>query len=169
MRRQPRRGRRPIVSSAPRWIEGDRRRGGRRSQSSSPLLFERERNADLVSAAVPGRPAMGVPDTFTREETSIPTSITWRRSRAISGPDSRLAPWNESTMNRALRQAKEQGGICIFYPSQGTTFNSCEEAKDFYNLYSWEVGFGIRYGCKGNKHINLPNWLQGNDKITKNA
>lgn len=75
------------------------------------------------------------------------------RSRAISGPDSRLAPWNESAMSRALRQAKEQGGICIFYPSEGTTFNSCEEAKDFYNLYSWEVGFGIRYG-KSRKNSN---------------
>jgi hypothetical protein len=52
MRRQPCRGRRLIVSSAPRWIEGDRRRGGRRSQSSSLLLFERERNTDLVSAGV---------------------------------------------------------------------------------------------------------------------
>ena len=27
----------------------------------------------------------------------------------------------------------------------GTSFDSLEEAYDFYNLYSWESGFGIRY------------------------
>lgn len=28
----------------------------------------------------------------------------------------------------------------------GTTFDSVCEVYDFYNLYSWEKGFGIRYG-----------------------
>ncbi|KAM3333619.1 hypothetical protein ACQJBY_028612 [Aegilops geniculata] len=28
----------------------------------------------------------------------------------------------------------------------GTTFNSMVDAYDFYNLYSWEKGFGIQYG-----------------------
>lgn len=32
----------------------------------------------------------------------------------------------------------------MFYPYEGTTFSSYEEAKEFYNLYSWEIGFGIR-------------------------
>lgn len=31
-------------------------------------------------------------------------------------------------------------------PELGTTFDSLTEAYDFYNLYSWENGFGIRYG-----------------------
>ena len=36
-------------------------------------------------------------------------------------------------------------------PSVGLTFDSVGEAYDFYNLYSWEVGFGIRYGkCRNN-------------------
>jgi hypothetical protein len=26
------------------------------------------------------------------------------------------------------------------------TFNSREEARDLYNLYSWERGFGVRFG-----------------------
>ena len=28
----------------------------------------------------------------------------------------------------------------------GTSFDSLDEAYDFYKLYSWEKGFGIRYG-----------------------
>jgi hypothetical protein len=31
-------------------------------------------------------------------------------------------------------------------PEQGMEFDSLQEAHDFYNLYSWELGFGIRYG-----------------------
>uniref|UniRef100_A0A8R7U6H4 Protein FAR1-RELATED SEQUENCE n=3 Tax=Triticum urartu TaxID=4572 RepID=A0A8R7U6H4_TRIUA len=31
-------------------------------------------------------------------------------------------------------------------PKIGTTFDTLGEAYDFYNLYSWEKGFGIRYG-----------------------
>jgi hypothetical protein len=34
----------------------------------------------------------------------------------------------------------------VINPEIGTTFDSITEAYDFYNLYSWEVGFGIRYG-----------------------
>jgi hypothetical protein len=34
----------------------------------------------------------------------------------------------------------------VIKPEIGTGFISLEEAYDFYNLYSWEVGFGIRYG-----------------------
>ena len=37
-----------------------------------------------------------------------------------------------------------QTGGAIFFPYEGTKFNSFEEAKEFYNLYSWEAGFGIR-------------------------
>lgn len=29
-------------------------------------------------------------------------------------------------------------------PVIGTSFDSIDEAYNFYNLYSWEVGFGIR-------------------------
>jgi len=40
----------------------------------------------------------------------------------------------------------DRPGHAIFFPYQGATLNSFEEAKEFYNLYSWEVGFGIRTG-----------------------
>ena len=55
-----------------------------------------------------------------------------------------MSPADESAIARAIRTAKEREGQPIFFPYEGTTFNSFEEAKEFYNLYSWEVGFGIR-------------------------
>uniref|UniRef100_A0A453PGJ8 FAR1 domain-containing protein n=1 Tax=Aegilops tauschii subsp. strangulata TaxID=200361 RepID=A0A453PGJ8_AEGTS len=33
----------------------------------------------------------------------------------------------------------------VVNPAVGTSFDSLDEAYQFYNLYSWEVGFGIRY------------------------
>lgn len=30
-------------------------------------------------------------------------------------------------------------------PADGNHFDSMAEAFEFYNLYSWEIGFGIRY------------------------
>ena len=47
----------------------------------------------------------------------------------------------------------------IFYPTPGMVFDSIEEAREFYNLYSWEVGFGIKYGRsnrnKGNDYRTM--------------
>jgi hypothetical protein len=37
---------------------------------------------------------------------------------------------------------KTESASC--FPMLGTSFNSCEEGREFYNLYSWEIGFGIR-------------------------
>ena len=34
----------------------------------------------------------------------------------------------------------------IFEPSVGLQFDSEDEAVEFYNLHSWEVGFGTRMG-----------------------
>lgn len=33
-------------------------------------------------------------------------------------------------------------------------FNSCEEAKEFYNLYSWEMGFGVRFNRRKRTQTN---------------
>jgi hypothetical protein len=49
----------------------------------------------------------------------------------------------------ALRASAEKTTSQIFNPT--LVFDSLEEAYEFYNLYSWEVGFGIRYG---NSNIN---------------
>ena len=52
--------------------------------------------------------------------------------RAISGPDARMAPWEESAASRALRAAQGRSNEPVFEPVVGATFNSCEEAKDSY-------------------------------------
>jgi hypothetical protein len=43
----------------------------------------------------------------------------------------------------ALRNAPYRKTKYIFEPLVGLTFDS-EEAYQFYNMYSWEVGFGIK-------------------------
>uniref|UniRef100_A0A8R7V0Z9 Protein FAR1-RELATED SEQUENCE n=1 Tax=Triticum urartu TaxID=4572 RepID=A0A8R7V0Z9_TRIUA len=41
----------------------------------------------------------------------------------------------------------------------GTTFTSVAEAYDFYNLYSWEKGFSIRYD-KSRLHVQRTKCMQ---------
>uniref|UniRef100_A0A0A9DU44 Protein FAR1-RELATED SEQUENCE n=1 Tax=Arundo donax TaxID=35708 RepID=A0A0A9DU44_ARUDO len=48
----------------------------------------------------------------------------------------------------------------LFLPSVGQTFPSLSDAYQFYNLYSWEVGFSIRSerNQNGKEHINMKQW-----------
>jgi hypothetical protein len=46
----------------------------------------------------------------------------------------------------SIREYTEKLGDEVIDPCLGTSFDSLGEAYDFYNLYSWEHGFGIRYG-----------------------
>ena len=73
------------------------------------------------------------------------------RKSAREGPSARIAVNEESAITRALSQAARNRGSPIFQPLEGTLFSSSEEARDFFNLYSWEIGFGIRYG-RSNKN-----------------
>jgi hypothetical protein len=56
------------------------------------------------------------------------------------------AAWNYGAVERAFRDAAGKGGGRIFEPDVGKKFESIQEAFEFYNLYSWEIGFGIRLG-----------------------
>ncbi|TVU20202.1 hypothetical protein EJB05_36401, partial [Eragrostis curvula] len=56
------------------------------------------------------------------------------------------AAWNYGAVERALRDASLRGDACIFEPAVGKSFDSSEEAFEFMNMYSWEVGFGVRFG-----------------------
>ena len=51
-----------------------------------------------------------------------------------------------STLEQSIRKFAEEPTNSMIKPEIGTSFDSLGEAYDFYNLYSWEVGFGIRYG-----------------------
>jgi hypothetical protein len=69
------------------------------------------------------------------------------RCRGREGPDVRDGPPREfGAVELALRNSSTRGTKYILEPVIGTSFDSLAEAYEFYNLYSWEVGFGIRYG-----------------------
>jgi hypothetical protein len=51
-----------------------------------------------------------------------------------------------SALETALRGFAERKSDEVVCPVIGLTFDSMGEAYDYYNLYSWECGFGVRYG-----------------------
>jgi hypothetical protein len=53
---------------------------------------------------------------------------------------------NLGAVERALRDAGDRKDGHIFDLTPGKIFESTQEAYEFYNMYSWEKGFGIRYG-----------------------
>jgi hypothetical protein len=55
------------------------------------------------------------------------------------------ASW-KSALEKSIREYAKKIGDEVIDPCLGTTFDSLGEAYDFYNLYSWEHGFSIRYG-----------------------
>jgi len=52
----------------------------------------------------------------------------------------------ESIVTHASRTSIDYLGLPIFMPFVGLDFNFIKDAQDFYNLYSWEIGFGSRRG-----------------------
>lgn len=53
-------------------------------------------------------------------------------------------PGRTSALEKAIRGFAEYPGDNVIVPTLGASFDSLSEAYDFYNLYSWEKGFGIR-------------------------
>ncbi|XBI63463.1 hypothetical protein VPH35_043868 [Triticum aestivum] len=49
-------------------------------------------------------------------------------------------------LEKTLRLYAEKKNGTVVVPVVGNNFDSLGEAYDYYNLYSWEIGFGIRYG-----------------------
>uniref|UniRef100_A0A453TCE7 Protein FAR1-RELATED SEQUENCE n=1 Tax=Aegilops tauschii subsp. strangulata TaxID=200361 RepID=A0A453TCE7_AEGTS len=48
-------------------------------------------------------------------------------------------------LEKALTGFADNHSETVVIPSVGLTFDSINEAYEFYNLYSWETGFGVRY------------------------
>ncbi|XBI87337.1 hypothetical protein VPH35_025446 [Triticum aestivum] len=61
-------------------------------------------------------------------------------------PDRVPCPSRMSALEISIRKYAEQPDKSVVKPELGLSFDSLGEAYDFYNLYSWEVGFGIGYG-----------------------
>uniref|UniRef100_A0ACD6A2Z7 Uncharacterized protein n=1 Tax=Avena sativa TaxID=4498 RepID=A0ACD6A2Z7_AVESA len=90
----------------------------------------------------------GLADSAQCEEKKKTTSSDWReRMRSDRAPPERtLCPSRQSALEKSIRGYAEKLGDEVIDPCLGTCFDSLCEAYDFYNLYSWEHGFGICYG-----------------------
>lgn len=60
-------------------------------------------------------------------------------------PDRKSCPDRTGALEQTIRGDADIGEHVV-EPAIGLTFDSLGEAYNFYNLYSWEHGFGIRYG-----------------------
>ena len=77
-----------------------------------------------------------------------PEAPSWtKRLRLGSAPPDRLpCPSRMTALELTIRKYAEQPDKSVMRPELGLSFDSLGEAYEFYNLYSWEIGFGIRYG-----------------------
>ncbi|KAI4981696.1 hypothetical protein ZWY2020_022188 [Hordeum vulgare] len=77
-----------------------------------------------------------------------PQTAGWaKRVRVGRAPVERLpCAGRVCALEKTLRCYAEKKTDTVVVPAIGYTFDSLGEAYDFYNLYSWEIGFGIRYG-----------------------
>ena len=57
-----------------------------------------------------------------------------------------------SALELTIRSYAEKKTETVIVPAMGASFDTLGEAYDYYNLYSWEVGFGVRYG---KSHLNV--------------
>uniref|UniRef100_A0A453DNQ6 Uncharacterized protein n=1 Tax=Aegilops tauschii subsp. strangulata TaxID=200361 RepID=A0A453DNQ6_AEGTS len=55
-------------------------------------------------------------------------------------------PGRVCALEKTLRGYAQKKIDTAVVSTVGSSFDSSGEAYDYYNLYSWEVGFGIRYG-----------------------
>uniref|UniRef100_A0ACD5ZA16 Uncharacterized protein n=1 Tax=Avena sativa TaxID=4498 RepID=A0ACD5ZA16_AVESA len=119
---------------------GDEPRSG--SAIHSPTRKGAKRNVDAESGA-----ADSTQSTFHVN----PEAPRWIKRVRVGGNAAERTPCAnrvgalEQTI-RSYAEKRGEEGEYVVEPSLSLTFDSLGEAYDFYNLYSWEHGFGIRYG-----------------------
>ncbi|XP_037453382.1 uncharacterized protein LOC119323771 isoform X2 [Triticum dicoccoides] len=96
-----------------------------------------------------------------RVAASTTIRVGWkRRERGPQGPDERSVIVDRvPALEAAIRGFADRGTDVVVNPVLGIIFDSLPEAYEFYNLYSWEVGFGIRYG-KSRQNVNGTKCMQ---------
>jgi hypothetical protein len=88
-------------------------------------------------------------ETFFYVNVFIPNAFCRPRHGAIPEEREKNAD-RVSPLESALRGFADRDTEEVLAPAAGVTFDSIG-AYDYYNLYSWERGFGIRYGkCRSN-------------------
>lgn len=85
------------------------------------------------------------------EESTVkqdPKSHGWtKRLRVGKVPLQRPpCPGRMGALEQTVKRFAEDPSDDVIQPALGMSFDDLNEAYDFYNLYSWEHGFGIRYG-----------------------
>ncbi|RLM66714.1 hypothetical protein C2845_PM16G06120 [Panicum miliaceum] len=78
----------------------------------------------------------------------IVPDVAWKtRNRNCTGPNFReRTDAKRSALQRAIMKFADRTTDYLIDPAIGTEFDDRQEAYDYYNLYSWEIGFGIRFG-----------------------
>ncbi|KAF8723243.1 hypothetical protein HU200_021758 [Digitaria exilis] len=74
----------------------------------------------------------------------------WKTRNCCSkGPEFReKSLGQQNALEEALIKFADRKSDYIINPEMGTEFDNVDEASEYYNLYSWECGFGIRWGKK---------------------
>ncbi|KAE8802668.1 Protein FAR1-RELATED SEQUENCE 5 [Hordeum vulgare] len=82
-----------------------------------------------------------------------PNPSPWhQRVRLGKIPDRRATSSGRvSALENSMKKYADKKSEFVVKPEISQEFDSLAEAYDFYNLYSWEIGFGIKYGqCRRN-------------------
>ncbi|XP_039834579.1 uncharacterized protein LOC120695376 [Panicum virgatum] len=93
-------------------------------------------------------------DNNTVSSTIVPAmrskQVPWKkRNTKFEGAEYRdPVPGKQSALQQALMKFADRRNGYVINPTVGTEFDNCDEGYEYYNLYSWECGFGIRWGKK---------------------
>ncbi|XP_051220699.1 uncharacterized protein [Lolium perenne] len=85
----------------------------------------------------------------------------WKRRHHVGNapPERALNSARITPLERTLRKFPARPNGEVILPEVGASFDSIGEVYDFYNLYSWERGFGVRYG-KSRLNVNRVKCMQ---------
>lgn len=77
-----------------------------------------------------------------------------------TAPGRTPCPGRPSAVGKAICGFADKPGENIIVPALGRSFDALGEAYDFYNLFLWENGYGIRYG-KSRLNVERTKCMQG--------
>ena len=87
---------------------------------------------------------VGIVHKFKASEKTVHFNFRLRIGRAP--PDRAPCAGRVTHLEETIRRYADKPSDNVIKPEIGMSFDSLGEAYDFYNLYLWEIEFGIRYG-----------------------
>ncbi|KAI4970368.1 hypothetical protein ZWY2020_001282 [Hordeum vulgare] len=94
-------------------------------------------------------------DELAAQQADVPSWV--RIGKASVEPEGN--PNRKTALEISMRAYISKRDGNVVNPAVGTEFDSLDEAYQFYNLYSWEVGFGIRF-AKSRLNVNKRKCMQ---------